>query len=199
MSLPKPILQPQERLQDAAASFKRYYYLILRRLWLILLIVAVGTGGTWAWLQRQPNIYASTATVLVEQAEPRVVKIDKVENEKQESPEFVLTAVQMLASKELMHRVAKSLTANQDFALDLRKPDGSKYNAEEIAAILGNRVKSKLRRLTRLIDVTAEDTDPSALGSLLRPSPRNSSSRATNKTPVFRKPPTNFSSRRPTG
>ena len=160
MSLPKSLLQPHERLQDAAASFKRYYYLILGRLWLILLIVAVGTGGTWAWLQRQPNIYASTATVLVEQAEPRVVKMDKVENEKPESPEFVLTAVQMLASKELMHRAAKSLTANQDFDLDLRKPDGSKYNLEELAAILGNRVKSKLRRLTRLIDVTAEDTDP---------------------------------------
>ena len=96
MSLPKPTLQQRERLQDTAANFKRYYYLVLRRLWLILLIVAVGVGGTWAWLQRQPFIYSSKATILVEQAEPRVVKMDRVENEKMESAEFVLTAVQLL-------------------------------------------------------------------------------------------------------
>jgi succinoglycan biosynthesis transport protein ExoP len=160
MSLSKPTLQPQERLQDTAANFKRYYYLIFGRLWLILLIIAVGVGGTWAWLQRQPFIYASTATVLVEQAEPRVIKMEKVENEKPESAEFVLTAVQMLGSKELMHRAAKSLSLNKDFDLGSRKPDGSKFTLDEVASIIGERVKAKLRRLTRLIDVTAEDTDP---------------------------------------
>jgi polysaccharide biosynthesis transport protein len=160
MSLPKPILQTHERLQDTGATFKRYYYLLLSRLWLFLLIVVVGVGGTWAWLQRQPNIYASTATILVEQAEPRVVDMQKVENEKPESPEFVLTAVQMLTGKELMYRAAKSLSENKDFNLEMRKPNGSRFTLDEIAGILSDRVKAKLRRLTRLIDVTAEDTDP---------------------------------------
>jgi succinoglycan biosynthesis transport protein ExoP len=129
-------------------------------LWLFLLIVVVGVGGTWAWVQRQPNIYASTATILVEQAEPRVVDMQKVENEKPESPEFVLTAVQMLTGKELMYRAAKSLSENKDFNLEMRKPNGSRFTLDEIAGILSDRVKAKLRRLTRLIDVTAEDTDP---------------------------------------
>src|SRR5262245_23770421 len=105
MHLPRPTLPP-ERVQDTAAKFKRYYYLILGRLWLILLIIAVGVGGAWAWLQRQPFIYASTATIFVEQAEPRVItKMERVENEKPESAEFVLTAAQMLRSKELLLRV----------------------------------------------------------------------------------------------
>ena len=156
---PRPALQPRERLQDTAANFKRYYYLVVSRLWLVLLIVAVGVAGTWAWLQGQRNIYASTATVLVEQAEPRVVKMDKVENEKPESAEFVLTAVQMLGSRELMHRVAQSLSLDKDFDLG-RKSDGSKFTVEEVADMLGDRVKAKLRRLTRLIDVIAEDTNP---------------------------------------
>jgi polysaccharide biosynthesis transport protein len=160
MSLPKPILQPSERLQDTAATFKRYYYLILGRLWLISLIVAVGVVGTWTWLQRQPNIYASTATILVEQAEPRVVEMQKVENEKPESPEFVLTAVQMLTGKELMYRAAKLLSENKDFNRGLRKANGSKFTVDEIASTLSDRVTAKLRRLTRLIDVTAEDSDP---------------------------------------
>jgi polysaccharide biosynthesis transport protein len=160
MSLPKPTLQQRERLQDTAANFKRYYYLVLRRLWLILLIVAVGVGGTWAWLQRQPFIYSSKATILVEQAEPRVVKMDRVENEKMESAEFVLTAVQLLDSKELMLRVAKTLSLTKDFDLGSQRPGGSKLTVDELANILVDRVKAKLRRTTRLIDVTAEDTDP---------------------------------------
>jgi uncharacterized protein involved in exopolysaccharide biosynthesis len=112
MHLPKPTIPPK-RPQDTAANFKRYYYLILGRLWLILLIIAVGVGGTWAWLQRQPFIYASTATILVEQAEPRVIKMERVENEKPESAEFVLTAAQMLKSKDLMLRAAKALSLNK--------------------------------------------------------------------------------------
>ena len=125
MSLPG-LPSAARRLQDTAANFRRYYYLVLSRLWLILLIVAVGVGGTWAWLQRQPSIYASTATILVEQAEPRVVKMEKVENDKPESAEFVLTAVQMLGTKELMLRVAKSLSHNKDFDPGSHKSDGSK-------------------------------------------------------------------------
>ena len=162
MHLPRPTLPPPERPQDTAANFKRYYYLILGRLWLILLIIAVGVGGTWAWLQRQPFIYASTATILVEQAEPRVIKMERVENEKPESAELpsLLTAAQMLKSKELMLRAAKALSLNKHFDLGWRKSDGSKFTLDEVARILGNRVEIKLRRLTRLIDVTAEDSDP---------------------------------------
>ena len=151
---------PTERPQDTAANFKRYYYLILGRLWLILLIIAVGVGGIWAWLRQQPSIYASTATILVERAEPRVIKMERVENEKPESEEFVLTAAQMLKSKELMLRAAKALSLNQHFDLGRRKSDGSKFTLDEVARILGDRVETKLRRLTRLIDVTAEDSDP---------------------------------------
>ena len=160
MHLPTSVLPPPERPQDTAANFKRYYYLILGRLWLILLIIAVGVGGIWAWLRQQPSIYASTATILVERAEPRVIKMERVENEKPESEEFVFTAAQMLKSEELMLRAAKALSLNEHFDLDWRKSDGSKFTLDEVARILGDRVEIKLRRLTRLIDVTAEDSDP---------------------------------------
>ena len=89
--------------------------------------------ATWAWLQRQPFIYASKATIFVEQAEPRVVKMDRVENEKMESAEFVLTAVQMLGSKELMLRVAKSLSLNKDFDLGSQSPAAPKLTVDELA------------------------------------------------------------------
>ena len=88
------------------------------------LLLPSASEATWAWLQRQPFIYASTATILVEQAEPRVVKMDRVENDKMESAEFVLTAVQMLDSKELMLRVAKSLSLKKDFDPGVAKSGG---------------------------------------------------------------------------
>ena len=164
MHLPRPTLPPPERPQDTAANFKRYYYLILGRLWLILLIIAVGVGGAWAWLQRQPFIYASTATILVEQPERRVIKMERVESEKLESEELgaqsLLTAEQMLKSKELLFRVATSLSLNEYFDSAWQKSDGSKFTLDEVVKILGNRVQTKVRRLTRLIDVTAEDSDP---------------------------------------
>ena len=164
MHLPRPTLPPPERLQDTAANFRRYYYLILGRLWLILLIIAVGVGGTWAWLQWQPFIYASTATILIEQPERRVIKMERVESEKLESAELsaqsLLTAQQMLKSGGLMFRVAMALSLNEHFDSAWQKSDGSKFTLDEVAKILGKRVQTKVRRLTRLIDVTAEDSDP---------------------------------------
>ena len=59
-----------------------------------------------------------------------------------------------------MLRAAKALSLNEHFDLDWRKSDGSKFTLDEVVKILGNRVQTKVRRLTRLIDVTAEDSDP---------------------------------------
>ena len=87
--------------------------------------------------------------------------MERVENDKIESAEFVLTAVQMLGSKELMLRAAKSLSLKKDFDTESRKSDGAPSSlSRRLADALGDRVKARLRRLTRLIDVTAEDSDP---------------------------------------
>src|SRR4029077_11568216 len=72
----------------------------------------------------------------------------------------LLTAEQMLKSKELLFRVATSLSLNAYFDSAWQKSDGSKFTLDEVVKILGNRVQTKVRRLTRLIDVTAEDSDP---------------------------------------
>ena len=153
-------IEQRERLQDTAQTFKRYYFLILRRLWLILLIVAVAMVATWAWLERQPPIYASTATILVEQAERKVVKIEDVESKNLESLEYLNTVIQSLGTQLLMERVVTTLKLDQDPDFTPPKPDGSAYTVSEIAASLGKKVNAKLRRLTRLIDITVEDTDP---------------------------------------
>ena len=160
MSPPEVPIPSRYSSPDTAARFRRYYYLLLSKLWLILLVVAATMGGTWAWLQRQPSVYSSTGTILVEESEPRVVNMEKVENDRPESAEFVLTAVQMLGTKELMLRVAKSLTTNKDFEAGSHGADGAPLSVEEIANMIGKEVNAKLRRPTRLIDVTVEDTDP---------------------------------------
>ena len=116
--------------------------------------------ATWAWRERQPPIYASTATILVEQAERKVVKIDDVETKNLESLEYLNTVIQSLGTQLLMERVITTLKLDQDPDFTPPKPDGSAYTVSEIAASLGKKVNAKLRRLTRLIDITVEDTDP---------------------------------------
>ena len=59
-----------------------------------------------------------------------------------------------------MFRVAMALSLNEHFDSGWQKSDGSKFTLDEVAKILGKRVGTRVRRLTRLIDVTAEDSDP---------------------------------------
>src|SRR5262245_11597843 len=153
-------IEQRERLQDTAQTFKRYYFLILRRRWLILLIVTVTMVATWAWLERQPPIYASTATILVEQAEPKVAKIEDVETKTLESLEYLNTVIPSLGTQLLMERVVTSLKLDQDPDFTPPKSDGSAYTVSEVAASLAKKVNAKLRRMTRLIDVTVEDINP---------------------------------------
>ena len=47
--------------QGLSFDFRRYLFLIRRRLWLLILIVCVCVLGALAWLLRQPKIYASRA------------------------------------------------------------------------------------------------------------------------------------------
>ena len=73
--------------------------------------------------------------------------MERVENEKPESAEFVLTAAQMLKSKELMLRAAKALSLNKHFDLGWRKSDGSKFTLDEVARILGGYDRCVIREI----------------------------------------------------
>ena len=148
--------------QGMKFDFNRYLLLFRRGLWLIAVIVCVVTAGTYAWLARQPKIYASRSVVQVEQEEAKVMgsKVEEVQTEKLEAEDYIQTIVQSLTSNSVMLRVAQMVGMDKDPTLFPGVQNGKTYNEDVIAAQVRNRVTVGLRRATRLIDITAEDVNP---------------------------------------
>ena len=148
--------------QGMKFDFNRYILLFRRSLWLIAVIVCVVTAGTYAWLARQPKIYASRSVVQVEQEEAKVMgsKVEEVQTEKLEAEDYIQTIVQSLTSNSVMLRVAQMVGMDKDPTLFPGVQNGKTYNEDVIAAQVRNRVTVGLRRATRLIDIIAEDVNP---------------------------------------
>jgi capsular exopolysaccharide synthesis family protein len=141
--------------QGMPFDFNRYLHLFRRYLWLIAVIVCAGMAGTYAWLSRQPKIYASRAVVQVEQEEAKVMgsKVEDVQSDKLEAEDYIQTIVQSLTSNNVLARVAQMLGLDKDAT-------GKTYNDDAIAAQIRKRLTVSLRRNTRLIDIMAEDVNP---------------------------------------
>ena len=150
-------------MNDAAASsvdFGHFYYLLLRKAWVVLLFVFLSLSAAIAYLLRAQRIYESRAVLEVEQEAPRVVNIQEINPEDFKLPEVLKTIEQVLSSNTLLLRVVKANGLDKDLSFAPPKPDGSTYLDSELAARFKSRVKVALRRDTRLIDVIVQDTDP---------------------------------------
>jgi capsular exopolysaccharide synthesis family protein len=139
---------------------RHLYGLLLYRWWLVALAVGLGAAAALAYLFIQPKIYDSRALLQVEQADKKVLQIDEVREDNPSTLDFMNTVVQALTSRNLLLRVidANKLGENQEFAPPRR--DGRAYSTIELADLLENKVTVKLRRLTRLVEITVEDPDP---------------------------------------
>jgi uncharacterized protein involved in exopolysaccharide biosynthesis len=141
-------------------DIRRLYFLILGHIVPVAIFIILGMIATGAILMRLPDIYESRAVIQVEQQEKKVLKTEKVTDETPANVDFVNTVVQALTSRNILLRVVKAnhLEKNPIFAPP--RADGSPYTDNQLAMIMEKKVKVKLRRLTRLIDITVEDRDP---------------------------------------
>jgi polysaccharide biosynthesis transport protein len=153
--------------QGVAFDFNRYFFLLRRRLWLLIVIVSLGIFGTIALLSREPKVYASRTVIQVEQEEAKVLgsKVEAVQSNQLDEADFMETIVQSLTSNTVLIGVVQSLGLDKDpfftkdpFSLPWasQKPDTELTLADK----LRSRVTVTLRRDTRLIDVVAEHVNP---------------------------------------
>jgi polysaccharide biosynthesis transport protein len=153
--------------QGVGFDFNRYFFLIRRRLWLLILIVCLGGIGAFVFLLRQPKVYASRAVVQVEQEEAKVLgsKVEAVQSDQLEAPDLMETLVESLTSNPVLIDVDQSLDLSKDPYITKdpfnppwvpEKPDTELTLADK----LRKKVTVTLRRDTRLIDIVAEHTDP---------------------------------------
>lgn len=149
----------------ARIDVHRVFYL-LRSRWPILtaaLVVFLGLAG-WIIL-RSPITYSARAVVQVEQALAKVIVIEEVSSEDFKSLEVLRTVEHSLTSRSLFLRViqAEKLAENPAFAPP--KKDGSKHTEAELIDSLTLLVEAKLRRGTRLIDITVAPGPEHAIGA----------------------------------
>ena len=128
------------------------------RTWLVGLCVVVSIGLADVYLLVTPKTYASTAILYVEQRDQKVVSIEDVSQQDLESIDMMKTVEQSLMTDDLLLLVIREnhLASNPNFL-----PQTSRgYTDDDLLKAAGQRLKVKVRRGTRLIDVTATSWSP---------------------------------------
>jgi capsular exopolysaccharide synthesis family protein len=132
---------------------------ILReRAWLIGLCLLTAICATGAYLYRAPNVYASKVVLKVEEEDKNVINIQEVQKENLQTLESLKTVEQTLKNRALLERVllTNQLAVNKKFIGSPKEPP----TREQLVTKLANMIDVRLRRGTRLIDITVEHTDP---------------------------------------
>jgi polysaccharide biosynthesis transport protein len=146
---------------SATFDLAHFYHLLLSKGWVIILCIVLSLLAAVAYLIWAPKVYESRAVIAVEQESPKVNNIQDFENgDDTKGPEVLKTVEQALLSQTLLLQVVKSNGLDKDPSFAPPKKDGSPYLDTELAGRFGSKVNVKLRRGTRLVDVTVDDKDP---------------------------------------
>ena len=163
----KPTTPTRKALGDAGPTIDilSYYYLLREKWWVFALCLAVTCGAAAAYILRTQPVYASTAVVQVEQKSANVVTFKDVLPEEYKNIEDIKTVEGALSSDSLMHRVLKKnqLVETPEFQAPKGQPA---YTESQLIDIMQAKASVKLRRGTRLIDITVEDPSPERAAKL---------------------------------
>ena len=140
-------------------DFRKLYYTLRERIWVIALCLLIAGLGITAYLIRAPRIYVSRLVLQVEQGEQKILNIQRVQQEDPQSLEFLKTVEQTLQSRSLLERVLETNNLAGDPRF-VKMDDGPRPTQEQLVTRLSRMVDAKLRKGTRLIDVKVEHTDP---------------------------------------
>lgn len=144
-----------------------YVFDILRAKALLIALcvfVAGGLGFTYAWFS--PKIYSSATVLQVEQEEPMLLRMEGMKVEDLKDPQILKTHEANILSSEVLLRVVQNVELAEDPAFLPEVPEVRSPSLLQVA--LANRVSAKIRRETRLIDITAEDRSPAMAQKIAR-------------------------------
>jgi capsular exopolysaccharide synthesis family protein len=130
---------------------------LLRGWWIMALAFLLAVGAALAWLRFTPPGYVSMATVRVEQERRPLLPAATATSSGGEdirSLEMVKTIEQGIVSQNNLRRVLDTLKLAEDPSFSEDRTDAG------VMWALTKKVRAELRRGTRLIDVSVEDTDP---------------------------------------
>jgi len=144
-------------------DFGHLIHLLLSKAWVVILFVIFTLVAAVGYLLWAPKIYESSAVIEVAQETPRVNNIQDFNGDgaaDMKSPEVLKTIEQALLSDTLLLRVVKTNGLDKDPTFAPPKKDGSAYLDTELVGLFERKLTVKVRRGTRLIDITVGDIDP---------------------------------------
>jgi polysaccharide biosynthesis transport protein len=147
---------------SATFDLAHFYHLLLSKAWMIILTVILAMLAAIGYLIWAPKIYESRSVIAIEQETPKVNNIQdfNVDGEDTKGPEVLKTIEQALLSPNLLLQVVKSNGLDKDPTFAPPKKDGTPYLDTELVGRFQSKVIVKLRRGTRLVDITVDDKDP---------------------------------------
>jgi len=134
------------------------YHQVRSRWWIIAAAVIVCEALAVIYLWTTPKIYASGAVLQVQQPGEKLPGAPD-STDIGISPEVLKTVEQNLSSQSVLLRVVHSLRLEDDPQFAPPKRGGAPYLDSEMIGLLQRKLSVELRRGTRLIDVTVEDTN----------------------------------------
>src|SRR5687768_5499355 len=153
-------MQPQNPTGPATPAgfdFRSLLHILMERGWIIATCMVIAFFLAGAHVMRAPRIFSATTVLQIEQEEQRLVKFERVMQEDLRSMDILKTIEQTLVSRPVLQRVVATNRLDED--PDLKNPEtGESPNQEQVVNMLSRLVSARLRRGTRLIDVTVEHT-----------------------------------------
>jgi succinoglycan biosynthesis transport protein ExoP len=145
--------------ENSPVDARAIFHTILERWWVILLCLLFTLGIGFLYILITPKTYKSTTVIQVEQAPTQLMtNIQDVTTEDLKEQEVLKTVENNLVAGELLINVIDRLNLKPE-NLKL-KPRDPPYTKEEMADALAEEVTAKLTRGTRVIEVSALNTDP---------------------------------------
>ena len=133
----------------------RVLSILLRRSWMLVVPALLGAAALYVFADRLPKTYQATGSVYVGSQAPVVLDIRAVAPEETRDLEQMRSVEQGLSGSTLLMRVIEKndLAKDPTFA-----PAGS--GPEALVREMARRVSVELRRGTRIINLSVEDSDP---------------------------------------
>jgi len=140
----------------------RFWTTLLRRGWMVVLLSLLGSIVLYALASRMPATYRATGSVFVGTQAPQILDIKSVAPEETKDLEQMRSVEQGLAASTLLMRLIEKngLANDPTFA-----PPGLRPQA--LVQFVASRVHVELRRGTRIIDISVDDTDPARARKLV--------------------------------
>ncbi|HEX8372217.1 MAG TPA: polysaccharide biosynthesis tyrosine autokinase [Chthoniobacterales bacterium] len=147
-------------IESPAIDLSGLFHTLRRKWWMILGSLLITVGLATIYILRTPKTYESETVVQVEQSSTKVMgDIKDLNSEDLKAQELLKTIEKNIVGSQVLVKVIERLALTPE-QLGIKLQPGQTISQPQLAGALQSAVGAKLQRGTRLISVTAQNTDP---------------------------------------